>query len=98
MLLVGMEICFNKTFVRRLIGRSQFSKRLITMSIRNLSEENSRRLISESTLQINSNESDSDFNEVVTRSVRDDKDYTGEKFTEDELSIHKLHREACEVR
>ncbi|XP_078141962.1 uncharacterized protein C1orf53 homolog [Centroberyx gerrardi] len=89
----------SKAVVSRLILlHVQYYKRLVTMSILNLSEESSKRLISNGTLQINVDKSESDFNEVVTSSMGGEAEHGGRKLTEDELAIHRVHREACEAK
>lgn len=91
--------CPGKAFVSRLILlHVQFNKRLVTMSIPNLSEEISKGLRSRSKLQINADRSEADFNDVVTSSMGGEKDLAGRKFTEEEMDIYRTHREACEVR
>ena len=63
------------------------------MSTQKLSEENSKPLI-----QINiDQQNETEFSEVVT-SVEVDIDHAGKQFTQGELAIYNLHREACEVR
>ncbi|XP_038571385.1 uncharacterized protein C1orf53 homolog isoform X1 [Micropterus salmoides] len=91
--------CPGKAFVSRLILlHVQFNKRLVTMSIPNLSEEISKGLRSRSKLQINADRSEADFNDVVTSSMGGEKDLAGRKFTEEEMDIYRTHREACEAK
>ncbi|XP_044056149.1 uncharacterized protein C1orf53 homolog isoform X2 [Siniperca chuatsi] len=59
----------------------------------NYPEENSKRLRGRGRLQINA-----DFNDVVTSSMGGDNDLAGRKFTEEEMAIHRAHREACEAK
>ncbi|XP_037624823.1 uncharacterized protein C1orf53 homolog [Sebastes umbrosus] len=64
-----------KAFVCRLILlRVQFNKRLVTMSIPKLSEENSKRPRGRNQEQAE------------------------RQLTEEEMSIHRAHREACEAK
>lgn len=71
----------------------QLKKRLVTMSIPDLSEESSnKRLRDNSMLQINEDRS------VLTSSREGENSPAARKFTEEELAIHRSHREACEVR
>lgn len=89
----------GKAFVSRLISpHVQFNKRLVTMSIPKLSEESSERPPSKGTLQINADRSVAGFNDVVTSDMGGENDPAGRKFTEEEMTIHRLHREACEVK
>lgn len=83
-----------KAFVSRLILlHVQFNKRLVTMSIPKLSEESSKRPRGRSRLQINA-----DFTEVVTSSMGGENDHSGGKFTEEDMTIHRVHTEACEAK
>lgn len=68
------------------------------MSIPKLSEESSERPPSRGTLQINADRSVAGFNDVVTSDMGGENDPAGRKFTEEEMTIHRLHREACEVK
>lgn len=68
------------------------------MSIPKLSEESSERPPTRGTLQINADRSVAGFNDVVTSDMGAENDPAGRKFTEEEMAIHRLHREACEVR
>ncbi|XP_051232779.1 uncharacterized protein C1orf53 homolog [Dicentrarchus labrax] len=80
----------RKAFVCRVVLlHVQFNKRLVTMSIPNLSEEKSQPPRSRSRLQINAERSD-----AVTGS----NDQAVGKFTEEEMAIHRVHREACEAK
>lgn len=49
-------------------------------------------------LQINADGSEADSSDAVTSSVGGDNDHAPRKFTEEEMIIHRIHREACEVR
>ncbi|XP_073332923.1 uncharacterized protein C1orf53 homolog [Pagrus major] len=87
----------GKAFVSRLILlHVQFNKRLVTMSIPKLSEE--KWTASGGSSQINADRSD-----VVTSgggggsAAGGDEQAAGE-FTEEELSIHTAHTEACEAK
>lgn len=62
------------------------------MSLPRLSEESSERPASRGGLQI-----DADRGAVDSSSRGGKSDQAGEKFTEEEMAIHTLHREACEV-
>lgn len=84
----------SKAFVNRLIFlHVQFNKRLVTMSIPKLSEESSERPTSRDRLQIKAVRTEADFSDVAGGN-----DQAGGKFTEEEMAIHGLHRESCEVR
>ncbi|XP_031164338.1 uncharacterized protein C1orf53 homolog [Sander lucioperca] len=89
-----------KAFVSRLILlHVQFNKRVVTMSIPKLSEESSKRLRGRSRLQINADRREAaDCNVVVTSSMGGEHDHAGRKFTEEEMTIHRAHREACEAK
>lgn len=91
--------CPGKAFVSRLILlHVQFNKRLVTMSIPSLSEEGSKRQRSRGRLQINAGRSEADLTNGVTSSTGGGHDRAGGEFTEEEMAIHRAHREACEVR
>ncbi|KAG7230606.1 hypothetical protein INR49_025323 [Caranx melampygus] len=80
----------SKAFVSRLILlHVQFNKRLVAMSIAKSSEE---RLRSSSMLQINADNSEAG-GAGTSCSVGG-----AAKFTEEELAIHRIHREACEAK
>lgn len=82
-----------KAFVCRLIlFHVRYYKRLVAMSIPNLPDESSNSMS-----QINTDKNETDFSDV-TSSVGDESDHVGEKFTEDEISIHRIHRDACEAK
>ncbi|XP_042337795.1 uncharacterized protein C1orf53 homolog [Plectropomus leopardus] len=84
-----------KVFVSRLILlHVQFNKRHVTMSIAKLSEESSQR----GSLQINAGGRGADLSEVVTGSRGSENNHTGGKFTEEEMTIHRVHTEACEAK
>ena len=87
-----------KDFVCRLIIlRVPFNKRLLTMSIPNLSEESSKRLKGRARLQSNADRRGADPSEgLTTCSIVHE--HPARKFTEEEMDIHRTHREACEVR
>ncbi|XP_026179597.1 uncharacterized protein C1orf53 homolog [Mastacembelus armatus] len=81
----------NKALVSTLIFlRVQFNKRFVTMSIPNLSDGNSKPLRSSSMSQINADRGEAERTDAVTGG------HAAGKFTEEELAIHRLHREACE--
>ncbi|XP_072244766.1 uncharacterized protein C1orf53 homolog [Leuresthes tenuis] len=82
--------CPSKALIGRLILlHVQFNKRFVTMSIASPSEErNSKRQRSSCAPQIDDSSSLCD---AVTSSQ------TARKFTEEELAIHRVHREACEA-
>lgn len=86
----------GNAFLHRLIFlHAQVNKRLVTMSVANPSGESSKR---EPSLQ---RSADGSAPDSVTRSNNDtegENDQAGRKFTEEEVAIHILHREACEVR
>ncbi|XP_041863317.1 uncharacterized protein C1orf53 homolog isoform X2 [Melanotaenia boesemani] len=88
--------CPSKAFLSRLILlRVQFNKRLVTMSISNPSEErNSERQGSSCALQIDESRSAAGFCDAVTGCER----ATAHKFTEEEMTIHRIHSEACEAK
>lgn len=89
----------RKAFVSRLILlHVQFNKRLVTMSIPKLSEESSKRPTSRGRSQINADRREADFHDVVTSSMGGENEQAAAKFTEEEMAIHRVHREACEVR
>ncbi|XP_040896558.1 uncharacterized protein C1orf53 homolog [Toxotes jaculatrix] len=89
----------SKALVSRLILlHVQFNKRLVTMSIPNLSEGSSKRLGNSSRLQINADRSEAEHSDVVTSSVGGGNDHAARKFTEEEMTIHTIHREACEAK
>lgn len=62
------------------------------MSIARLSEESSTRPSSRGGLQINADSS------AVTGGTGGEKDQAAGKFTEEEMAIHRAHREACEAK
>lgn len=86
----------GNAFLHRLIFlHAQVNKRLVTMSVANPSGESPKR---EPSLQ---RSADGSAPDSVTRSNNDtegENDQAGRKFTEEEVAIHILHREACEVR
>uniref|UniRef100_A0A3B4U7J8 Chromosome 1 open reading frame 53 n=1 Tax=Seriola dumerili TaxID=41447 RepID=A0A3B4U7J8_SERDU len=88
----------SKAFVRRLILlHVQCNKRLVAMSIPMLSEESSKRLRSSSSssvLQINADRSEADCRDAGTSSSVGG----ARNFTEEELAIYRIHREACEAK
>ncbi|KAE8293997.1 putative protein C1orf53 [Larimichthys crocea] len=89
----------RKAFVSTLIRlHVQFNKRLVTMSIPKLSEESSERATNGGSSQINADRREADFNDVVTSSVGSDNEQAAAKFTEEEMAIHRVHREACEAK
>lgn len=92
--------CPGKAFVSRLILlHVRFNKRLVTMSVPNLSEESSKRLRSRGRSQISAGGSEADLAGGVTSSgTGGGSDPAGREFTEEEMVIHRAHREACEVR
>lgn len=81
------------TFICRLILlRVRFNNRLVTMSIARLSEESSKQPSSRGGSRINADSG------AVTGGTGGEKDQAARKFTEEEMTIHRAHREACEVR
>ncbi|XP_029904980.1 uncharacterized protein C1orf53 homolog [Myripristis murdjan] len=89
----------SKAFISRLIVlRVQYYKRLVTMSILKLSEESSKSLISNSESQIDADRSGSGFSETVTSSMWAGGDSSGRQVTQEELDIHRVHRQACEAK
>ncbi|KAL3047211.1 hypothetical protein OYC64_021433 [Pagothenia borchgrevinki] len=87
-----------KDFVCRLIIlRVPFNKRLLTMSIPNLSEESSKRLKGRARLQSNADRRGADPSEVLT-TCSIVHEHPARKFTEEEMDIHRTHREACETK
>lgn len=66
------------------------------MSIPNPSEGSSERVRGSSLLQINADEAD--LSDVVTSSRGGGGDHAPPKFTEEEMIVHTIHKEACEVR
>ncbi|XP_056133795.1 uncharacterized protein C1orf53 homolog [Lampris incognitus] len=84
--------CSCKRYVSGLIF-CHYKRLVVTMSRHRLSGENSKQPISE----INVDESESDFREVVTSSLCDETNLAGE-FTEEQMAIHKAHKEACEAK
>lgn len=68
------------------------------MSIPKLSEESSERPAITDRSQINAVSEESHLNDVVTSDTAGENDRARRKFTEEELAIHRLHRESCEVR
>lgn len=88
-----------KAFVSRLILlHVQLNKRLVTMSIPKLSEESSKRLRGSSRSQISADSRGADLSEVVTSCRGGEHHQGGREFTEEELTIHRVHTQACEVR
>ncbi|KAG8003146.1 protein C1orf53 [Nibea albiflora] len=89
----------RKAFVSRLIRlHVQFNRRLATVSIPRLSEESSKRPTSGGSSQINADRREADFNDVVTSSMGSENEQAAAKFTEEEMAIHAVHREACEAK
>lgn len=89
----------GKAFVSRLIFlHVQFNKRLVTMSLRTLSEESSEPPPGRGRGQISADSTGAVFGGGVTGDVGGDNEPAGRKFTEEEVTIHRLHREACEVK
>ncbi|KAM3618906.1 uncharacterized protein V6R79_000272 [Siganus canaliculatus] len=91
----------GKTFINRLIlVHVQFNKRLVTMSIPRLSEEGSQRPpCSADSLKINAGRSGAAFTDEVTScSMGGGNSQAGEKFTEEEITIHRVHKEACAAK
>lgn len=85
----------GKAFVSRLILlHVQFNKRLVTMSIRALSEESPEPPPGRGRGQISADRTGAG----VCGGVTGDNEPAGRKFTEEEVTIHRLHREACEVK
>ncbi|KAM8745207.1 uncharacterized protein C1orf53 homolog isoform 1-T1 [Acanthopagrus schlegelii] len=83
----------GKSFVSRLILlHVRFNKRLVTMSIPKLSEE-------EWTASGGSSQMKADGSDAVTSggAAGGDEPAAG-GFTEEELSIHRAHRQACEAK
>lgn len=68
------------------------------MSIPKPSEESWRRPRSRGGLQINADGGEADLSDAVTGSMEGDNDQAGGKFTEEEMAIHRVHRQACAVR
>ncbi|XP_062279863.1 uncharacterized protein C1orf53 homolog [Scomber scombrus] len=90
----------RKALVSRLILlHVHFKKRLITMSIPDLSEESSnKRVRGNSVLQMKKDRSEAPLNDAVTNSRVAENDPAARKFTEEEMAIHRSHREACEAK
>ncbi|KAJ4943408.1 hypothetical protein JOQ06_005910 [Pogonophryne albipinna] len=87
-----------KAFVCRLIIlHVPFNKRLLTMSIPNLSEESSKRLKGRARVQCNADRRGADPSEgLTTCSIVHE--HPARKFTEEEMDIHRAHKEACETK
>ncbi|KAF3835309.1 hypothetical protein F7725_027867 [Dissostichus mawsoni] len=67
------------------------------MSIPNLSEESSKRLKGRARLQSNADRRGADPSEgLTTCSIVHE--HPARKFTEEEMDIHRAHREACETK
>lgn len=82
----------SKAFVYRLISlRVPFNKRLVAVSIASHCEGSSKRLKSRSMSQINAADG-------VTGETGAERDHAATSFTEEDTIIHRIHREACEVR
>ncbi|XP_030583182.1 uncharacterized protein C1orf53 homolog [Archocentrus centrarchus] len=91
----------SKAFVSRLILlRVHFNKRPVAMSIPKLSEEKSEPMTNSSTLQINEGASGADnvSDAVTAMSARGENDLCAAKFTEEEMAIHRIHRQACAAK
>nr|XP_046248656.1 uncharacterized protein C1orf53 homolog [Scatophagus argus] len=78
---------------RLIFHRDRLNKRLVTMSIPKLSDESWKRQTSGGTSRINADGSD-----AVTSNEGGENVHAGGKFTEEELAIHRIHREACEAK
>lgn len=65
------------------------------MSIPSQSEKSWRN---RSRLQINADRRETDLSGEVTNSPRVDSDQAERKFTEEELTIHRVHTEACQAK
>lgn len=85
----------SKAFFSRLIlVPVQINKRLVTMSIRKPSEERkSERLRSSCALRIDEGQSAAGSSDAGTSSER----ASAHNLTQEEMAIHRIHREACEV-
>ncbi|XP_060890105.1 uncharacterized protein C1orf53 homolog isoform X1 [Labrus mixtus] len=79
---------------RLLLLHAQFNTRLLNMSIPSQSE---RSWSSRRSPQVNAVRGEADPEDVVTNSPGGDTDQVDRKLTEEEITIHRVHTEACEV-
>ncbi|XP_042273051.1 uncharacterized protein C1orf53 homolog [Thunnus maccoyii] len=88
----------SKAFVCRLILlRVQFKKTLVTMSTPDFSEDSSnKRVKGDSMSKISEDRGEAHLSDVSSRG--DENDPAARKFTEEEMAIHRVHREACEAK
>ena len=68
------------------------------MSVAKLSEESSKRRRGSSSSSSSRFQVSAELSEVVTSCRGAGNDHSGAEFTEEELTIHRVHTEACEVR
>lgn len=68
------------------------------MSVTKLSKGSSKRPSGRGRILINAGNAETNCSDAMTSSMGGENDQAGRKFTEEEMAIHRLHREACEAK
>uniref|UniRef100_A0A3P8SCQ0 Chromosome 1 open reading frame 53 n=1 Tax=Amphiprion percula TaxID=161767 RepID=A0A3P8SCQ0_AMPPE len=89
---------YPATISRLTLLRVLFNKQLVTMSTPKLSEESGKRQADGGVLQIDAvRRREAGGGDAATRSVGGEHGAAAE-FTEEDVAIHAIHREACEAK